>query len=345
MGNTPLLRTLFVAVGPFFLSVVPLTAIACRKAANWSDRAAHKSGFITANGIRMHYLDWGGSGPALILIHGFQENPHIFDDLAPAFTDRFRVVAYARRGHGESEAKTPYDTATLTGDLRGLMDGLGIAKADLAGWSMGGNEITAMASAHSERVGRIIYLDGAYDWGDPAFAAAFQNLPPRYQKLPDGVMASLDTWREFERDLWFPAVSDISRLEAYIRGTVAVQQDGSVRAVMSDSASQALGAALFAERRDYAKVRCPVLAIYTETLLPVHAGDAATVAANLAWEQKYMVPFRSASIERVRRELPTAETLTVPGTHMDFLFTSREQVAAAMRRFLDRNEKSPQSAH
>jgi pimeloyl-ACP methyl ester carboxylesterase len=204
----------------FVVATVYLTMTACQKAASWSDHAAHKSGFVTANGIRLHYLDWGGSGPALILIHGFQENPHIFDDLAPAFTDRFRVVAYARRGHGESVAKAPCDTATLTADLLGLMDGLGIAKADLAGWSMGGNEITAMAGGHPDRVGRIVYLDGTYDWGDPAFATAFQNLPPRYQSLPAGVMASLDAWREFERDLWFPAVRDISRLEAYIRGTV-----------------------------------------------------------------------------------------------------------------------------
>lgn len=101
--------------------------------ATWSDPAAHKSGFVTANGVRLHYLDWGGSGPPLILIHGLGENPHYFDDLAPAFTDRFRVVAYARRGHGQSDAKGPYDTATLTEDLRALMNGLGIAKAHLAG--------------------------------------------------------------------------------------------------------------------------------------------------------------------------------------------------------------------
>jgi len=32
----------------------------------WSDGAPHKSGFVTANGIRLHYLDWGGSGAALV---------------------------------------------------------------------------------------------------------------------------------------------------------------------------------------------------------------------------------------------------------------------------------------
>jgi hypothetical protein len=47
-----------------------LTLAACLKTATWSDTAAHKSGFITANGVRLHYLDWGGAGPVLILLAG-----------------------------------------------------------------------------------------------------------------------------------------------------------------------------------------------------------------------------------------------------------------------------------
>src|SRR5215469_1781121 len=114
-----------------------------QKTTTWSDPSPHKNGFITANGIRINYLDWGGSGPTLILVHGLGDNPHLYDDFAPAFTDRFRVIAYARRGEGDSEAKEPYDMATLTDDLRGLMDGLGIGKTHLVGFSMGGDEITA----------------------------------------------------------------------------------------------------------------------------------------------------------------------------------------------------------
>src|SRR5260370_40868199 len=127
----------FAAVLATCLVLTLATLVACRKPATWSDPAAHKSGFVTANGVRPYYLDWGGSGAALILIHGLNGSPHCFDDLASAFTDRFRVVAYARRGNGQSEAKGPYDIATFTEDLRGLMDGLGIAKAHLAGHSIG----------------------------------------------------------------------------------------------------------------------------------------------------------------------------------------------------------------
>lgn len=311
------------------------TLVACRKPATWSDPAAHKSGFVTANGVRLHYLDWGGSGPALILIHGLSANPHYFDDLAPAFTDRFRVVAYARRGHGQSEAKGPYDTATLTEDLRGLMDTLGIAKAHLAGHSMGGDEITAMAGIHPKRVDRIVYLDAAYDWADPTFGAAFKAAPPIYLDAPPSALKSLDAFRAHLRTLWFLGVSDPSRFDAWIRDSIVVQPDGTVRGRMSDSAWQASVNTLLTEHRDYTKVRSPALAIYAASFPDVRNAQAAQLAENLAWEQKYLVPFRRASIERVQRELPNVEIiLNVPGNHNDFVFISRAQVVAAMRRFL-----------
>lgn len=310
-----------------------LTLAACRKPATWSDASPHKSDFMTANGIRLHYLDWGGPGPALILIHGYGDSPEVFDDLAPAFTDRFRVVAYARRGHGRSDAKGPHDTATLTEDLRGLMDGLGIAKAHLAGWSMGGNEITAMAGAHPERVDRIVYLEGAYDWADPAFAAAFKSFPLDFPP-PASAMTSLDAYRAYQKTALLPGVSDASRFEAYIRDLVVIQPNGTVRSVTSDSVAQAQWTTLLTDRRDYTKVRSPALAIYAETFLDVRNGDPAQRAKNLAWEQKYMASFRAASIERFRRELPNVEIVNVPGTHADFVFTSREQVVGAIRPFL-----------
>ncbi len=302
-------------------------------AAAWSDAAPHSSGFVNASGVRLHYLDWGGSGPNLILIHGYGDNPHVFDDMAPAFIDSFRVVAYARRGHGRSGKAGPFDTATLTADLRALMDRLRIDRAHLAGWSMGGNEITAMAGLHPERVDRLVYLDAAYDWADPVVAAAFDSLPVNLTPTPDALV-SLDTFRGWQRRAFFPAVSDTLRLEAYVRDLVDLQSDGTVRPVMSDSVAQAIFAVLVSNRRDYTKVKAPALAIYSETFLDVAKADSAQVVKNLAWETKFFAPFREASIARVRREIPRLEIVRVPGTHPDFVFTSRNQVVDAMRRFL-----------
>lgn len=326
--------------------LVTLACIACAKqdakpddssapaaAGAWSDAAGHSSGFVNASGVRLHYLDWGGSGPYLILIHGYGDNPHVFDDMAPAFTDSFHVVAYARRGHGRSGKAGPFDTATLTEDLRELMDSLHITRAHLAGWSMGGNEITAMAGRHPERVDRLVYLDAAYDWADPMVSTAFDSLPVNLTPTADA-LGSLDAFRGWQRRAFFPAVADTSRLEAYIRDLVDLQPDGTVRPVMSDSVAQAIFAVLVSDRRDYTKIKSPALAIYTETFLDVTAADSAQRIKNFAWEKKFMGPFREVSIARARREIRGLEVVRVPGTHPDFVFTSRDQVVDAMRRFL-----------
>jgi pimeloyl-ACP methyl ester carboxylesterase len=74
------------------------------------ENSLHKSGFVNVNGIRLHYLDWGGSGPALLFLAGMGCNAHIFNRFAPRFTDKFHTLALTRRGHGESDyPETGYD--------------------------------------------------------------------------------------------------------------------------------------------------------------------------------------------------------------------------------------------
>jgi len=299
----------------------------------WTDPAPHKDGFLKANGIRLNYLDWGGSGPVLILIHGFSDNPHIFDDLAPSFTDSFRVIAYARRGHGKSEANGPYDNATMTEDLRGLMDNLRIPKASLAGWSMGGNEITSMAGAHPERVDRIVYLDAGYDWADRSLAKAFKTLPVPL-RTPTSALKSLDAYRRYNHTMWFASMDDLRPLEAYFRDLVLIHPDGTLRERMSNGVMKALWSTLTTFHKDYTRVRLPALAIYAHSFVPVRHGDPTQLAKNLAWERKFFVKFRKSSIERIRCEIPGTKIVRVPGTHQDFVFTSRDRVVSVMRRFL-----------
>ena len=69
----------------------------------WVDTAHHKPGFVTvAPGVRLHYLDFGGTGQPLVLLAGLGNTAHAYDDFAPALTDRFHVIALTRRGFGES---------------------------------------------------------------------------------------------------------------------------------------------------------------------------------------------------------------------------------------------------
>ena len=125
------------------------------------------------------------------------DNAHIFDDLVPALGGNIRAIAYSRRGHGHSGKAGPYDTATLVEDLRQLMDSLGIAKASLAGWSHAGNEISLMASTYPERVERVVYLDAAYDWGDPALTPIFSQFSLPFTPTAES-LASLEAFRDWQ---------------------------------------------------------------------------------------------------------------------------------------------------
>lgn len=65
------------------------------------DTSPHKSALVYVNGIHLHYLDWGGSGPALLFLAGVNCNAHQFDGFAPRFTEQFHTLALTRRGCGK----------------------------------------------------------------------------------------------------------------------------------------------------------------------------------------------------------------------------------------------------
>jgi pimeloyl-ACP methyl ester carboxylesterase len=223
---------------------------------------------------------------------------------------------------------------TLTEDLRGLMDALGIRKAHLVGFSMGGSEISAMAGTHPERVDRLVYLDSAYDWSDPVWAPAFKAVPPSLWPT-DKDRASLGEYRKFIRAVWFPSVGDPRVFEGYMRDGVAIQPNGSVQAKEDDNANEALAQTVVSARRDYTKIHSPALAIYAASMGDVTEHQRSEVHADLlAWEEKYVASFRTESLERARRELSNVEIMKVPCCHRDMVFACKDTIVAAMRRFL-----------
>src|ERR1041385_6588538 len=95
-----------------------LIAISLGAQFDWIDKSPHKPGFLTVNKVKLQFLDWGGKGATLLFLHGMGDTAHIYDDLAPKFTNQFRVLGLTRRGHAESEIpETGYDTATLVEDI------------------------------------------------------------------------------------------------------------------------------------------------------------------------------------------------------------------------------------
>jgi pimeloyl-ACP methyl ester carboxylesterase len=302
----------------------------------------HRSNFIRVNGVRLNVLDWGGAGPALVLVHGMTDSPHIFDDAAPQLARTFHVIAYARRGHGQSDAPIgPYDQATLVEDLQQLLAASGISRAYLLGWSMGGNEITEFAAKYPERVNGLIYLEAAYDWSYPKYQADFPAINPDATAL-----GSLDAYRAWYRAAWFGATPWTPGLEAYLRDITRINRDGRVQPVPSGAVLDAVAASNAHSSRDYRHVRAPVLAIYASSLLPIDSAAPANTRMSEDWERHVMAAFRRDSIARVHSELAQVTVREFPRTaHMSILVLEQAAIVRAIEEFSNESASGRTQAH
>lgn len=113
----------------------------------------------------MHYVE-EGSGPPVVLCHGFPETWYSWRYQIPTLAKAgFRVIAPDMRGYGETDSPAElesYDMGHLVGDLTGLLDALGLEKAVLVGHDLGSNVVWMTAVMHPERVERIANLSGVY---------------------------------------------------------------------------------------------------------------------------------------------------------------------------------------
>ncbi|WP_374306669.1 alpha/beta fold hydrolase [Methylocella sp.] len=107
-------------------------------------------------------------GEAVILAHHLGGSLEVFDAVAPALAERFRLVRYDCRGHGASAASpAPYSIFGLARDAIALLDALGIERAHWIGLSMGGMTGLAAMLAAPSRIGRAALANTAAKVGSP----------------------------------------------------------------------------------------------------------------------------------------------------------------------------------
>ena len=108
-----------------------------------------------------HYFVEKGQGDPLILLHGNGEDCGYFAGQTDAFARHFHVFAPDTRGHGKTpRGKAPFTIRQFADDLLAFMDAQNIGRANLLGFSDGGNIAMVFAMKYPERVDRLI-LDGA----------------------------------------------------------------------------------------------------------------------------------------------------------------------------------------
>jgi pimeloyl-ACP methyl ester carboxylesterase len=116
-------------------------------------------GYVDNNGARIWYASYG-SGPAVILLHGGMGNSGNWGYQVPALVENgYRALVIDSRGHGRSTRdELPYSYELMGADVVAVMDGLGIEKAALVGWSDGACTALILADQHPERVAGVFYF-------------------------------------------------------------------------------------------------------------------------------------------------------------------------------------------
>lgn len=329
-GNTGLLGALLSG-----LFVLLISCQQSQKQNKMEPKPIYQEGYIQGNGVRLQYLDWGGSGQPLVLIPGLFDSPYLFEDIGSSLRNNFRVIAYSRRGHGKSEASdSDYSNSTLVSDLKLLLDSLEIDKANLLGWSWAGNEITEFAIRYPERTNKLIYFESGYDLSEEAFKNILKTLP--LSPFADSLdLYSFDAYREWYHKFWFADMDWNPTLEANLKATTQIGSDGTVTTIPNDNISKLLLESGMSYHRDYKMIQAPTLVIYTKRFFVPPVKDSNVVSVYEEMEKNIISPWRLSSMNQIKSEIKNVTIKEMPlGTHTSSIFLSKDSLIKSINTFL-----------
>lgn len=292
---------------------------------------------IQTNDVKLKVVDWGGTGPALMFLHGLGDNTHVFDDMAHRFSDRYHVYALDRRGHGGSELKPPFDTETLVTDLATVLDSLGIDTVSLVGHSMAGYEMIRFAARFPQRTSALVFLDAGYDYSDPTFMAAMAAYPVSYS--PDSTTTrSAAAYLAWYHEVNWRGIKWTPAMMASARETFQVLSTGRVQPQFTDSLTGAFLDAIHTYRPQYDSVKAPVLAIFAHWPMSAMVKSDApdSLKRKVAdWMRDFARPIQEHALSRFRGGMPTARIIVLDSTNHYVMFARPDTVLAEMQAFLN----------
>jgi pimeloyl-ACP methyl ester carboxylesterase len=132
---------------------------------------------IDRDGVEIFY-EAHGSGPAVLLSHGYGATSRMWDGQVAAFADRYRIIIWDMRGHGRSgDPVDPalYSQALTVGDMAAVLDTNRVEQAVIGGLSLGGVMSLGFHIAHPERVRALVLCDTGPGFRNPDARAAWNE--------------------------------------------------------------------------------------------------------------------------------------------------------------------------
>jgi pimeloyl-ACP methyl ester carboxylesterase len=159
--------------------------------------AGLREGSADVPGARLFYVDSGGTGPAVVLLHAGTGSRQVWEHQIPAFAAAgYRVIAYDRRGYGRTTVAPDGPLSTAADDLDALLTALGIDRAFVLGTAAGGIVATDFALAFGRRVRALVIANSLVGVQDPEYLALGRRLrPPAFAALPPDMRELSPTYR------------------------------------------------------------------------------------------------------------------------------------------------------
>lgn len=148
--------------------VIVFVSLAISTSAAELKAATIQSKFAEVNGVKLHYLA-AGKGDAVILLHGYAQNSHMWRPLISELAKTHTVIAPDVRGFGASaKPETGYDKKAMAQDIHALAQSLGLKRVAVVGHDIGLMVAYAYAAQFPSEVDRIVLMDaflpGVGDW-------------------------------------------------------------------------------------------------------------------------------------------------------------------------------------
>jgi pimeloyl-ACP methyl ester carboxylesterase len=124
---------------------------------------------LDRHGVQIYYQQQG-DGPPILLSHGYGSTSHMWEGQMGAFSDRYKVISWDMRGHGQTDSpedQDQYSEAATVDDMVTVLDTVGEASAIIGGLSLGGYMSLAFYLKHPERTKALMLFDTGPGYRNP----------------------------------------------------------------------------------------------------------------------------------------------------------------------------------